>query len=520
MDSIIEVQRQTHEEIEHFERALYTILAKPQSTHESKLQTEHKAAQILDRISSRVVTLNNAYEDQESRKAELEFLSASSNPGDLSEFYKRLGKIQEHYAKYPEAVADSFDYELAAFLDDAQEHGYDAEYEEDDPIALLFSGEEQYGKYLDLYTNHATYNNLKNVGKRMGYLQYLDVLLAAQSVTIHSELPKDCLLSRDYELYIKALHSYLLSFTRRAQPLVDIESQQREAEGVFTRQWEAGEVEGWEENRAVKTGDGAEGIWCAACQKMYAKQTVYDAHLTSKKHVKAAAKQAESGEPPINPNGPSASQAATNGHGSSSSSKSKHRTAALLTHLTTRLLIFLTPVLNDTKSNVERRFSLTAREREQELLEQSKPKPPPAPAAATGEGGEEEEEEERIYNPLKLPLGWDGKPIPYWLYKLHGLGVEYRCEICSDHVYMGRKNFDRHFQESRHAFGMRALGLPNTKHFHEITRIEDALQLAEKLKREGRNEIFENETMEELEDEEGNVYNRKTFEDLKKQGLI
>ena len=88
---------------------------------------------------------------------------------------------------------------------------------------------------------------------------------------------------------------------------------------------------------------------------------------------------------------------------------------------------------------------------------------------------EEPEEEERIYNPLKLPLGWDGKPIPFWLYKLHGLGVEYRCEICSDQVYMGRKNFERHFQEARHAFGMRALGLPNTKHFHEITRIEDAL---------------------------------------------
>ena len=44
--------------------------------------------------------------------------------------------------------------------------------------------------------------------------------------------------------------------------------------------------------------------------------------------------------------------------------------------------------------------------------------------------------------------------------------------------------------------------------------------VAEKLKREGRNEIFEQETMEELEDEEGNVYNRKTYDDLKKQGLI
>ncbi len=32
-----------------------------------------------------------------------------------------------------------------------------------------------------------------------------------------------------------------------------------------------------------------------------------------------------------------------------------------------------------------------------------------------------DEEDDFVYNPLKLPLGWDGKPIPYWLYKLHGL---------------------------------------------------------------------------------------------------
>jgi hypothetical protein len=44
--------------------------------------------------------------------------------------------------------------------------------------------------------------------------------------------------------------------------------------------------------------------------------------------------------------------------------------------------------------------------------------------------------------------------------------------------------------------------------------------VTEKLKQEGRHEIFEQETMEELEDDEGNVYNRKTYEDLKKQGLI
>lgn len=50
-------------------------------------------------------------------------------------------------------------------------------------------------------------------------------------------------------------------------------------------------------------------------------------------------------------------------------------------------------------------------------------------------------------------IGWDGKPIPYWLYKLHGLGVEYKCEICGNQSYWGRRAFDKHFQEWRHAHG-------------------------------------------------------------------
>lgn len=65
-----------------------------------------------------------------------------------------------------------------------------------------------------------------------------------------------------------------------------------------------------------------------------------------------------------------------------------------------------------------------------------------------------EEEGDVLYNPLKLPLGWDGKPIPYWLFKLHGLGIEYTCEVCGNFVYMGRKAFDKHFSEWRHTHGM------------------------------------------------------------------
>lgn len=44
------------------------------------------------------------------------------------------------------------------------------------------------------------------------------------------------------------------------------------------------------------------------------------------------------------------------------------------------------------------------------------------------------------------------------------------------------------------------------------------LTVAEKLKAEGKQEIFRAEEMEEIEDEEGNVYNRKVYNDLKTQG--
>lgn len=82
----------------------------------------------------------------------------------------------------------------------------------------------------------------------------------------------------------------------------------------------------------------------------------------------------------------------------------------------------------------------------------------PVARGAAEDAANEDDDEGPIYNPLNLPLGWDGKPIPFWLYKLHGLGVEYKCEICGNQSYWGRKAFDRHFQEWKHAHGMRCLG--------------------------------------------------------------
>ena len=135
MDSIIEVQRQTHEEIEHFEKALYTVLARPQPTHESRLQAEHKASQILDRVAARGTTLNNLYQDQDSRKLEIDSLAGSGKADDLSGFYSRLKKVQEHYVKYPDSIPGGFELELAAFVDEPEED-VDEEYVEEDRQSL------------------------------------------------------------------------------------------------------------------------------------------------------------------------------------------------------------------------------------------------------------------------------------------------------------------------------------------------------------------------------------------------
>lgn len=63
----------------------------------------------------------------------------------------------------------------------------------------MFSGEEAHGKYCDLYANHIAYTNLKNIGKRPGYLQYIDLLLVAQGALVHEDLPRETRFSKQYE---------------------------------------------------------------------------------------------------------------------------------------------------------------------------------------------------------------------------------------------------------------------------------------------------------------------------------
>lgn len=174
-----------------------------------------------------------------------------------------------------------------------------------------------------------------------------------------------------------------------------------------------------------------------------------------------------------------------------------------------RLAEMLGDVLSATKGNTEKKATLSLEELEAEKED----------GRDDFAVDEDEEEEEAVYNPLKLPLGWDGKPIPYWLYKLHGLNVEFKCEICGNFSYWGRRAYERHFREQRHQHGMRCLKIPMSKAFLEVTTIEDALKLHDALKTRQVGS-WKPDTDEEFEDGQGNVYNKKTFLDLQRQGLL
>ena len=136
---------------------------------------------------------------------------------------------------------------------------------------------------------------------------------------------------------------------------------------------------------------------------MYSKRTVYDAHLTSKKHLMAAERMATAKSAPngtSNSNGPAQNGSHT-AH-APPNSKQKHRAMALKETMIKRLINSptspLVSILSDTKSNVERKQALTDKERQQELeemeaREHKEAEEAAAASAADGQKNAGEEEE-------------------------------------------------------------------------------------------------------------------------------
>nr|XP_054752843.1 splicing factor 3A subunit 3-like [Lytechinus pictus] len=342
----------------------------------------------------------------------------------------------------------------------------------------------------------------KHPNEKVDYVTYLSI---ADRLFEISKDKKNA----EYRRYLDLILSYLQDYASRVKPILDFAEELDKVKKEFDIQWEAGTFPGWpKEAASAMTHAGAHLDLSAFSSSEIVYYNIWKYMLLLKllndNLEKAVWNRSQSSCRKFN--------SMTAFHTGAfklylTRDAEKQRDTAFLEAQAYYFFELLGEQRQATRENVQRKQARTGTEREDEDEEHFS-------------DSDSDDEEEVIYNPKNLPLGWDGKPIPYWLYKLHGLNISYSCEICGNQTYRGPKAFQRHFAEWRHAHGMRCLGIPNTAHFANVTHIEDALALWEKLKNNKASERWLPEAEEEFEDTIGNVVNKKTFEDLKRQGLL
>uniref|UniRef100_K3X6A8 C2H2-type domain-containing protein n=1 Tax=Globisporangium ultimum (strain ATCC 200006 / CBS 805.95 / DAOM BR144) TaxID=431595 RepID=K3X6A8_GLOUD len=521
--TVLEQLRAEQEAIESYERAVVSILGEKPRNHRERVLHGHKVSNLLDQVVQHSAHVKELYDDKD--KTFEEEIESMRGRAVFTSFYEQLKGIRTFHRKYPNTVVS-----------------HEPSLEEALNPQVPFSGEERFGKYVDLHEFYARFLNIPALkwqivkhskanrgssarksrkGAKTGeneqepadddatphvdYFTYLSCVSDFTAIPVQEKTK-----STEYQTYLHDLKHYLLDFYRRTQPLVDLDDVVAETSAKFEKQWALNQVARWDSHKHGVTDGDANGasrdFYCEFCDKQFSSEGTYNGHLNGKKHKKAAAEAAAN----TKADGETLTKA--------TEAQEKRKALAFDEVLIRRMCELLTEVIHATISYLELKQTRTHDELLAEIAEEEEGSFSDVDVENANPEGDDDEQP--FYNPLNLPLGWDGKPIPYWLYKLHGLGVEYKCEICGNHSYWGRRAFDRHFQEWRHAFGMRCLKIPNTKHFHDITLMRDAIQLYEKLKDQIDAENWNPENEEEFEDSEGNVLNRKTYEDLARQGLL
>merc|ERR1712113_973357 len=355
-----------------------------------------------------------------------------------------------------------------------------------------FTGEEAYGRFVDLHVLHNKFINSK-FGTKCEYIEFVkDKAWSIDYITWENRITKE------YRSYLSELLTYLEGFFNRSIPLGSLNKIYKHITSDFNSMWRDGKIPHWKTPYTLLKQSSSQS---PSCENTHLDLTCFP-HPNELKAL-----------------GTDALKKALQHIGLSCGRNIEKRIKRLWKTRTIPLkkynqrFIFKESrfekriIIEETTANITRKQTKSPAELEVELIE------------VTDLAFGRIEDNDCIYNPLKLPMGPDGKPIPYWLYKLHGLNRKIECEICGNYVYEGRRAFEKHFKEARHSQGMQALGIPNTKAFFEITNIKDAIDLWDSIKSK---KIQDNDKKneQEFEDADGNLYDKVTYELLKKHALL
>ena len=487
--------RGLHEFLEVHEASICKELSNTPKQQSGRVEQQHIIKNRVEEIVRASKELDGLYKDSDDLlKAEVTTMRNNS----VKSFYDELNSSREYHLKYPnlnvpaQITADN----LITNVD------------------VQFSGAEVFGKYLDLSVFHIEYCNIPGISDPdIDYLQYLDRFFNFFHIAESTKVSK-----KNYEDYVSGLLNYLRDFLHRVQPLVDLDSHDKQWLDEFVVKWESDDVPGWKSNSnnneikesqdlQLENFNSKEELEKLGLEILKMALEVKGLKCSGTLHDRAKRLWSVRGVDPKDiPKKLKSSQKGTENNSSKIAVQvDKRRKIALIEYKVTSICDLMMDLVSATKRFAEKQQARSIEEKQAEMREEEVGVLPEFDKNDDGDS----DDEAAIYNPKGVTLGWDGKPIPYWMYKLHGLNIEYKCEICGNQSYWGRRAFDQHFQQSKHAHSMRLLGIPNTKHFHDIVTIEDALALHEKVK--GSLNVKQSESnTEEFEDVDGNVYSQKT----------
>jgi hypothetical protein len=530
--SVLEQLRCAHEDIENIEKAMSLVLMDKHMNNKSSVQCDHALKHLIEQSQLKCKTAAEIYQDKDGmRSDDIQALAGQKNDknktGDVwTSFYDKVKEVKDYHRRF--AINQGL-----PEIQNAQwfcQHAYEA-----DKSDKLFSGEEDMGKRVDMHEFFVKYVNMKKITdyrkKRFREATYARMKRKIEDLEIDDpavdqeiereynevdyvqwlkefdqfhDIPRYCKYKeKHFTEYLEAIISYLRSFLLRTQPIAGIEKLEQQFDKEFDERWSAKSIPGWQEHTHKSK------LFSLPTDKLFTNEAVMKSHQSGKLYKqKVAHVQKMSFE---------------DQKSLVDASEAEDKRIAQLESRASKWHDLLSDTINDTIQYLQKKQSQTADEIDRDRLDSDSDAgmdDDDGVSVGSDEARDFNDDDRPIYNPLNLPLGWDGKPIPFWLYKLHGLGIEYKCEICGNYSYWGRRAFERHFQEWRHAFGMRCLKIPNTAHFKEITKIEEAITLYEKLKKDADEQTFRPDADVECEDIQGNVMSQKAFEDLRRQGLV
>ncbi|KAK1940393.1 putative splicing factor 3a protein [Babesia divergens] len=534
MAFMLERVRDSQEELEYIEKAISVLLIDRRKASGLRLATIERAInQLVEHSQNLAQNCIAYYKDSDGlRKQEIRFLAgqqegdkattSKEDDGQLwTNYYSNLKKIKDYYKRNEGSNVPV----ESRTVDDVVKGAMSKV-----NIDLDFKPDENYGKCVDIQEHYRRFVNLQELRNyRMKQHQQQEVLrldrkgirdkdeIEANMIPFteidyatylnqfdqFEEIPRYCKYRcEEYFQYLDGLLKYLVGFFQRQNPLAKTDTLKESFEDEFQAEWNGNRPAHWKEYTENME------LYLKPVDKLFASKGVFQSFQNGKKYKKLVETFAK--------------KTAAELEEHSESSRSHDKSLAYMEFMIYRYKQFMATTIEKTIEFIEKRESRTSKELEasQSLALQILEAVGTDKQVDIDEVSSGEEDEQPIYNPLNLPLGWDGKPIPFWLYKLHGLGQEFKCEICGNYSYWGRKAFENHFQEWRHSFGMKCLKIPNTPHFKEITKIEDAFALYEKLRNQNEKNTFKVAHEVECEDMDGNVMNARAYEDLRRQGLL